>query len=133
MLRILNEFGRIDPVKWLDDFLCLLRYGPGVKLTWTNVGGWPGGRVEQILRQYGIRVYRRQYSFHGSDYGLHVFPQQAAWAEYLLRKAGCPLTSPLISEANRRVQAGSTMPKAWGVPAKPVGLAGRVLDFLMRP
>ena len=94
--------------------------------------GLAGGRVEKILRQYGIRAYRRQYSINGSDYGVHVLPQQSAWAEYVLRKAGCPLTSPLISESNRHVQPGGAMPKAWGVPAKSVGLAGRVVDFLMR-
>ena len=129
---VLNELSRIDPIKWIDDFLCLLRWGPGVKLTWAHVSDWPGGRVERVLRQYGVRVYRRQYSVNGSDYGVHVLPQQAQWAEYLLRKAGCPLTSSLISEGNRRVQGGGTMPKAWGVPAEPVGLAGRVADFLMR-
>ena len=121
-----------DPLKWLDDFLAVLRWGPGVKITWAAVSGWPGGRVEKLLRGYGVRVYRRQYSINGSDYGVHVLPQQAQWAEYLLRKAGCPLTSALISEKNRRVQGGGAMPKAWGVPAKPVGLAGRVADFFMR-
>ena len=132
MLRVLSELGRIDPLKWLDDALCVLRWGPGVKLTWANVSGWPGGAVERILRQYGVRVYWRQYSINGRDYGVHVLPQQAAWAEYVLRKAGCPLTSPLVSEHNRSVQPGGAMPKAWGVPARPVGLAGRVVDFLLR-
>ena len=132
MLRALNWASRIDPIKWIDDLLCLLRWGPGVKLTWANVSGWPGGRVEKILRRYGVRVYRRQYSVNGSDYGVHVLPQQAVWAEYLLRNAGCPLTSPLISESNRHVRAGGAMPKPWGVPAKPVGFAGRVIDFLTR-
>lgn len=132
MLRALNEAGRIDPIKWFDDFLCLLRWGPGVKLTWAAIPGWPGGKVERILRQYGVRAYRRQYSVNGSDYGLHVLPQQAAWAEYLLRRAGCPLTSPLVSQANHSVQPGGAMPKAWGVPARPVGFAGRVIDFLQR-
>ena len=130
--EILNELTRIDLIKWIDDFLCLLRWGPGVKLTWVNVSGWPGGRVERILRQYGVRVYRRQYSVNGSDYGLHVLPQQAMWAEYVLRKAGCPLTSPLVNEANRRVQPGGAMPRAWGVPARPVGLAGWIVDMWLR-
>ena len=131
-MRALNWASRIDPIKWIDDLLALIRWGPGVKLTWANVSRWPGGKVERILRRYGIRVYRRQYSVNGSDYGVHVLRQQAEWAEYLLRRAGCPLTSPLISEGNRSVQPGGAMPKAWNVPAKPVGFAGRVIDFLTR-
>ena len=122
-----------DLIRWADDLLCTLRYGRGVKLAWAKAPGWSGARVEMLLRQYGVRVYRRQYAYReGDEYGVHVLPQQAQWAEYVLRKAGCPLTSPLVNEANRRVQPGGAMPRAWGVPAKPVGLAGRVADFLMR-
>lgn len=128
MIRVLNELTRIDPLKWVDDLLCLLRYGPGVKLTWAAASGWPGGRVEPLLQRYGVRVFRRQYSINGSDYGLHVLPQQAAWADYILRTAGCPLTSAPLSGG----KAGRAMPKAWGVPARPVGFAGRVIDFLQR-
>lgn len=123
---MLAELSRIDPIKWLDDLLCILRYGPGVKLTWAAVAGWPGGRVEKLLRRYGVRAYRRQYSINGRDYGVHVLPQQAAWADYILRTAGCPLTSA------PRSKPGGVMPREWGVPAKPVGFAGRVVDFLSR-
>lgn len=123
-----------DPLKWIDDTLCILRYGAGVKITWSSGTDWAGGDVEMLLRSYGVRVWNRQYARKKGvdDYGLHVRPQQARWAEYVLRKAGCPLTSPLISEANRHVQPGGAMPRAWGVPAKPVGFVGRMVDFLLR-
>ena len=117
----------------LDDFICMLRYGRGVRLTWNKSPGWSGGHVETLLRRYGIRVYQRQYAYReGDEYGAHVPAAQGRWAEYVLRKAGCPLTSPLIDESNRHVRAGGAMPRAWGVPAKPVGFGGRIIDFLMR-
>lgn len=123
-------------LKWFDDFLAVLRYGRGVKLTWAKAPGWSGGRVEQLLRRYGVRVYGRQYAHKdGDEYGLIVSEQQARWAERVLRRAGCPLTGELVDESNRNVMPGpvrawsDTNPKA---TRKPVGLAGRVIDFLTR-
>lgn len=126
-----------DPLKALDDLLCVLRYGLGAKLTWAQVSGWPGARVESLLRRYGVTVYRRQYAFvEGDDYGVHVPRAQSRWAEYVLRRAGCPLTSPLLHAGNRNVTPGP-IGNAWSdanprAAARPAGLAGAVVAFLTR-
>ena len=126
---MLAHLADIDPLKWIDDALALLTNGPGHKLERDQSSGWAGGRVERILREYGVRVYRRDYG-HGRDtLGCHVRKRQAAWADYLLRRAGCPLLSRPLSGTGAKP---GPMPRAWGVPARPVGLAGWIVELFMR-
>ena len=123
------QFADIDIIKWLDDLVALLANGRGHKLEWCKSSGWSGSRVERVLRRYGIRVYCRDYG-HGRDtLGCRVRSQQAAWADYLLRRAGCPLLSRPLSGTGAKP---GPMPRAWGVPARPVGLAGRIVDMWLR-
>lgn len=122
-----------DVFKGIDDAAAVARYGRGVRLTWERGHGFSGADVERLLRRYGVRVYARQYATKdGDDYGVTVTTGQGRWAENILRRAGVPLTSPLIDESNRNVQAGRGMPREWrkDKPQKPVGLAGRLLDWL---
>ena len=120
------QLADIDIIKWLDDLLAVLRNGQGHRLEWYKSSGWTGVNVERVLRRYGIRVYCRDYG-HGRDtLACRVRSRQAAWADYLLRTAGCPLASRPLSKPGR------VMPRAWGVPARPVGLAGRIVELLMR-
>ena len=121
-----------DVFKALDDTAAISRYGRGVKLTWERGHGFSGAAVERMLRRYGVRVYARQYATKdGDDFGVMVTKGQARWAENILRRAGVPLTSPLADESNRPVMPGR-MPREWrkDEPQKPVGLAGRLLDWL---
>ena len=104
----------IDPIKWLDDAIQTMRLGSGVKLTWPP-GAATGTQVENMLRKYGVKVYKRQYT-NGKhrDYGVTVRSEQAIWAQTLLDK----------------FLAGGNMPKEWGVPAKPQGWGGIIADWL---
>lgn len=115
-----------DPLKWTDDAVAILRNGWGRKIEWYKASGWTGAKVEGILRRYGISVYARDYGHGKMTKGLRVRRQQAAWADYVLRKAGCPLASPPLSNA----QPGD-LPKEWGVPARPIGVAGRIGEIFM--
>lgn len=119
----------IDPVKWIDDILAIGQNGTGVKLTWLAGTAWRGAEVERILRRYGVRVYARQYTTPDNkrDYGVTVRAKQADWADYLLRKAGVPVSSP---ERNVVAVTGA-MPQAKGTPAKPVGFGGLVVSILL--
>lgn len=102
-----------DPVKWLDDLLATLALGRGVKLTWAK-GAATGAQVEMMLRKYGVKVYARQYTDKGGrPYGVTVRAEQEIWAQYLLD----------------RFLSGGEMPTEWGVPAKPQGFGGVVVDF----
>lgn len=119
----------LDPVKWVDDLCAISQNGIGVKITWAAGTTWRGAEVERILRRYGIRVYARQYTTpgNGRDYGVTVRTQQADFADYLLRKAGVPVSSP---QRTAPVAVGA-MPVASGTPAKSVGFAGFVVDLLL--
>ena len=114
-----------DPLKWLDDALAILRHGPGHKLEWVAGSAWHGKQVEGLLNRYGIRTYWRDYGHSKRTKGVHVPRQQAAWADWLLRRAGCPLVSPPLSRS-----APGPMPTDWGAPARPVGMAGAITRLL---
>lgn len=121
-----------DVLKAADDAVAVSRYGRGVQFRWESGLGWSGADVERLLRQHGIRVYARRYvEKEGDEYGVTVTTAQARWAERVMRGEGVPLTSPLADESNRHVMPGR-MPREWrkDEPQKPVGLAGRLLDWL---
>jgi hypothetical protein len=125
-----------DVLKTADDAAAIARYGRGVQFRWESGLGWSGADVERLLRQHGIRVYaRRHVEKEGDEYGVTVTTAQARWAERVMRGEGVPLTSPLYHESNRNVQAGRRIGRRWAdAPGrkaqKPVGLAGRLLDWL---
>lgn len=115
---------RIDPIKWIDDFLCSARNGPGVRIEWLAVGP-DGATVENFLRERGIRVWGRKYAFNGpgDTYAVTVRAAQAKIADGLLRGWGVPVVSPQLS---RPVTFG----RVWGVPAPAQGFGGLVLGGL---
>lgn len=45
---------RIDPIKWLDDLLCMSANGQGTYIEWI---GPTGDAIEMMLRAHGIRVW----------------------------------------------------------------------------
>lgn len=115
-----------DIVKWIDDAYCIARRGSGVKITWASGGGFYGARVEGILRKYGVRVYARQYAFSkDEDLGVTVRQQQAVFADWLLRRAGVPVTSTALTNATE-----GEMPLAWGTGAPATGASGVMADLL---
>jgi len=63
-----------------------------------KVGGqhFGGREVEQLLGERGIRVYERT-KLGGGELGFSIRRDQAEWAEYLLCRAGVPLTSELLN------------------------------------
>lgn len=131
----------LDPLKNLDDLLAMIRNGRGHKITWSAGTGWRGVEVEGTLLRYGVPVYRRQYTKRKRgqtedgrpiyrDYGVTVRRRQRRWAEYVLLRAGAPITSPLLPE-NLHVEPGD-MPMAWGVLPKPADFSGRLFRLWMR-
>lgn len=125
-----------DVLKMADDAAAISRYGRGVQFRWTYGAGYSGADVERLLRKHGIRVYARTYAAKaGDEYGVTVTTAQARWAERVMRGEGVPLTSPLYDDSNRHVQAGQRIGRRWmDAPGrraqKPVGLAGRLQDWL---
>jgi hypothetical protein len=115
----------LDVTKLIDDLISRSRYGRGHKLEWPHSSVWTGMKVERTLRRYGIRTYCRDYGQFKPTKGLHVPKGQAVWADWVLRRADCPLIGPPLS----KVVAGP-MPADWGVPARGGGFAGVIIDML---
>jgi hypothetical protein len=113
-----------DVIRGVNDAITVARLGAGTKITWQAGQNWTGGDVETLLRRYGIRVYARQYANNDEgEYAVTVTDKQARHAEYRCRRAGVPLTGPLIDESNRNVMPGE-MGASWSDNgAKPVGAA----------
>lgn len=75
---------------------------------------WRGVDVERLLNRYGVKVWDRGAS--GTELYFCVKRRQVKWAEYVLLRAGVPVTSlpaePRNSEWAAR-HAGAVIP-AWG-------------------
>jgi len=96
-----------------------------------------GMDAEHLLRRYGIPVANRcipAKSIPGAECGFDVPRHQAAFAEYLLCRAGWVLVTPLIDERNRAVfdrarAEGATRP-AGGGKIKRQGIAAKFYGFM---
>lgn len=98
-----------DPINAIDALVGRLLHGPMHKFTFTEEAGHSGYDVERLLQQYHIRCWGR--AAQGKECSLLVKRRQAAWAEYLLCRAGVPLTGKLLNLAHRG-KAGK-MPPPW--------------------
>lgn len=118
----------IDPINWLDGFLGQLRHGPMHRFTFSRKGDFSGVDVERMLRQYGVRVWGR--SADEEEIGVLVKKSQAVWAEYLLCRAGVPLTGNLLDPRNAhyRQHHRGAMPTPWS--AHGIGLSS-VVDHIV--
>ncbi len=88
-----------------------------------------------LLRQYGIRVWGREVG-NADEIAFLVKQKQAVWAEYVLCRAGVPLTGTLLDPRNEQYRyhhAPNSMPTPWS--AKGIGphsLVDHVVDWLYR-
>lgn len=95
--------------------------GPLHAFTFARGQGFSGRAVERILLDKGIRVFERT-RLPGGDLGFSVRGDQAEWAEYLLCRAGVPLTCDLIDPANDILLHGD--------PNAPRSLLDRIVRFV---
>lgn len=61
--------------------------------------GWSGLQIQQLLQRNGIRVWGRMTVNH--TFMLTVRRKQAAWAQYLLQRAGIPIQHGLVERPQR--------------------------------
>ncbi len=122
----------IDP---LDGWLGRLWHGPMHRFTMLRDGGFTGTAVEKLLHQYGIRLWGRELD-DPKEIAFLVKQRQAVWAEYILCRAGVPLTCKLLDQRNahyRQRHAPGAMPTPWA--AKGIGphsFVDHVVDWLDR-
>ncbi len=66
---------------------------------WVQRGqGWNGIEIEALLKRHGVTIWGR--GFLGDQIFFRVKKRQARWAEYLLLRAGVPVTSVLNEPRN---------------------------------
>jgi hypothetical protein len=95
---------------WVDGLLGQAQHGAMHRFTWSTQSGFSGIAAERLLRRYHVRVWGRQAGLDG-ECGLLVKHSQAHWAEYLLCRAGVPLTCALLDKRNLQyADAGHTLP-----------------------
>lgn len=126
----ITDFDIINP---LDGLWGRTFHGPMHRFSFRADGDFTGYEIEKMLRRYGIRIWGRE--MDGSEERAFLVKRsQAVWAEYLLCRAGVPLTCALIDPRNteyREHHPPRSMPTPWtkhGVG--PASLVDHVLDLL---
>jgi len=107
--------GDFDLINPLDGLLGRAVHGKMHRFTFRADGEFSGYEVEKLLRRYGIRIWGREMA-EGEDRAFLVKQRQAVWAEYLLCRAGVPLTCKLLdgrNESYRQRHAPQSMPEPW--------------------
>lgn len=108
---------RFDMINPLDGLWGQMRHGPMHRFTFRADEPYSGVEIEKTLRRYGIRVWGREMD-DPTERALLVKQSQAIWAEYLLCRAGVPLTCPLLDSRNLTClnqHAAGSMPTPWTV------------------
>jgi hypothetical protein len=127
---MLSDF--VDPI---DGWLGRVLHGPMHRFTFLKAGDFTGAQVEMLLRQYGIRIWGREID-DKDELAFLVKRRQAVWAEYILCRAGVPLTGKLLDPRNehyRQRHAPGSMPTPWterGIG--PHSFVDHVVDWLNR-
>ncbi len=121
----------IDPI---DAFVGKLVYGPMHRFVIHRSGGFSGAEIEMLLRRYGIRIWGRE--IHDDEFAFLVKQSQAVWAEYILCRAGVPLSNGLLDQRNagyRERHEPGTMPIPWDEQGiAPHSFVDHVVDWMVR-
>lgn len=124
-----------DLINWLDGVSGRLTHGQLYRFTFSTATGFTGVEIEMLLRQYGIRIWGREI-IEQKELAFLVKERQAVWAEYILCRAGVPLTSKLLDPRNeqyRQQHAPGSMPTPWSERGiGPHSFVDHVVEWLNR-
>ena len=123
----------------LDGWMGRVQHGPMHRFSFAKQSQFSGYDIEQLMQQYGIRIWGREMD-SDTEFAFLVKETQAVWAEYLLCRAGVPLTSPLLEprHANLRQQhitdaENHTMPTPWDEQGiGPISFVDHLVDRIAR-
>lgn len=126
---------KIDIIDPIDGWFGRLLYGPMHRFSFVRQNEFSGIEVEHLLRKYGIRVWGREVT-DAEEISFLVKRKQAIWAEYILCRAGVPLTCQLLDPRNAQYQqrhAPKTMPTPWDERGiGPISFVDHVVDWLAK-
>jgi len=83
----------------INEFIDCLAFANAPTVRVSRDSSWSGLEIERLLRRHGVKVWNR--GIIGDELYFCVKRRQARWAEYLLLRAGVPVTSALIDSRNR--------------------------------
>lgn len=118
----------LDFINPLEGLFARLRHGRMFRLSYERDCGYSGAQVEKMLRRYHIPVFGREVD-RSDEIAVLVKWKQARFAEYILCRAGIPLTYSLIEPSNA-VTYNGRMPKPWGKPKGAHSVIARIVDVL---
>ena len=127
------DLTRFDWINPLDGLLGRTTHGTMHRFSFDGKGQFSGRDVEMLLRQYGIHIWGRKIGENGERSFL-VKKTQAKWAEYIMYRAGIPLTCPVLDQRNLQYAQNHpdhTLPTPWtdqGVG--PRSLVDRMVDLV---
>ncbi len=130
-----NLFDTPDLIHPIDGLFGRWLHGPMHRFAFARGAGFTGVEVEHLLRRYGIRVWGREIE-DDDEIAFLVKERQAVWAEYILCRAGVPLTGNLLDPRNEQYRyrhAPQSMPTPWSKEGiGPHSFVDHVVDWLNR-
>lgn len=88
----------------INEFIDCLAFANAPTVRVSRDSSWSGLEIERLLRRHGVKVWNR--GIMGNELYFCVKRRQARWAEYLLLRAGVPVTSALNDSRNRNYAKG---------------------------
>lgn len=88
----------------IHEFIDCLAFANAPTVLVSRESSWSGLEIERLLRRHGVKVWNR--GILADSLYFCVKRRQARWAEYLLLRAGVPVTSALHDPHNRNYTAG---------------------------
>lgn len=113
---VLHVADLIDRVEGWIGWLKNIRHGGTVEIRVARIGDLSGGQCEQLLKRYHVPIAGRLVS--AKFFHFQVRRQQAAWAEYILRRSGAPVATVIDRRNIGWAARHAGPPPAWGA-AKP--------------
>jgi hypothetical protein len=88
----------------IHEFIDCLAFANAPTVYVSRESSWSGLEIERLLRRHGVKVWNR--GIMGNELYFCIKRRQARWAEYLLLRAGVPVTSALTDPRNRDYAEG---------------------------
>jgi hypothetical protein len=112
-------------------FACVTSYNaPAIRVA--RGSHWRGIDIERLLKRHGVKVWDR--GIAGDELYFCVKRRQIKWAEYLLLRAGVPVTSVLVEPRNanyaERYAPGSEPPTRKSRSQNHTDLIDQILSLL---
>ncbi len=116
----------------IAEFVACITSSNAPTITVARGSHWRGIDIERLLKRHGVKVWDR--GIAGDDLYFCVKRRQVEWAEYLLLRAGVPVTSVLNEPRNtnyaERYTPGSEPPNHRERSTSTADWLDRILAFL---